>query len=412
MVNLTSFQNYSTLFNSLKQLPQLSTPGLSNIAGAYMAAKYSSSMNKVLSSNLSSTITSFRNDATALSKQAKALTAQADRVGLKTDDNAVTGTTSQQLKTGATIKIDQLATKQTNQSSLFDAKQNTTIASGTRSLTIGSGNKSFTVSIAVQAGEKNGSILSKTAQGINDLGAGFKARVATDTLGNQQLVVEAEKTGEQNGFSISGELGTALNLNQVAQAGADAKFTYNGKDYQTSSNSVILDSGKTTLELKNITAQTVTLNQSADTTGLQERVTTLAEAYNQFQDTLKANPDNKALQAVSRQMEQLVTKNGSALEEFGITKNAQGKLIIDADQLKQGIADNPEEARALFVEKGSFTEKLQSKTEQLLKTPANGLIDLPKTPSSMSSSQLMNSSFVSQFTSTTQSSGYLFDMFL
>lgn len=412
MVNLSPYQSYNTLFNSLKQLPQLDTPGLSNIAGAYMAAKYGRSINNALSFDLSSVMKSFRSDAGNLNTQTKSLTALADRTALKTKDDAVAGTTSRLLKTDNTIKVDQLAAKQTNQSTLLDAKQSTALSSGTRNLTISSGSKNFTVSVAVKAGESNGSVLSKTAKGINDLGAGFKARVATDTLGNQQLVVESVKTGKNNNFTIGGEFGTALGLDKVAQASSDAKFTYNGKDYQTESNSVSLDSGKTQLELKSTTAQEVALNRAPDTTGLQEKVAAMASAYNKFQDTIKASPDNKALQAISRQLDQLVGRNGSELEKVGVTKNTQGKLIIDAEKLKNGIADNLDAARNLFVGQGSLSNRLQSKTEQLLKTPANALIELPKGIVASSPYQLMNNGFMNQINSTSQNSGNLFDMFL
>jgi len=412
LVNLSSYQSYNILFNSLKQLPQFDTPGLSNIAGAYMTAKYGRSINSALSSDLNSVIKTFRSDTSNLNGKAKDLTAQADRVALSTRSGAVTGTTSQLQKTDNTIKIDQLATKQTNQSALLDSKQATSLASGTNTLKISSGNKSFTVSINVKAGESNSSVLSKTAKGINDLGGGFKARVATDNLGNQQLVVEAEKTGKNKGFAISGGLGSSLGLDKVSQAGMDAKFTYNGKDYQTESNSVTLDSGKTKLELKNTTTETVELDRSADTSGLEEKVTALASAYNTFQETLKASPDNKALQAISRQLDQMVTRSGSTLEQFGITKNAKGILEVDADKLKKGIAEKPDQARDLFVEKGSLSDKLQSKTEQLLRSPASTLIEIPKTATVSSPYQQINSGFLNQLNSTTQSSGNLFDMFL
>lgn len=412
MINLSSLQSYNTLFNSLKQLPQLDTPGYSNIAGAYMAGKYGRAMNNALSSNLNTVIKSFRTDASDLNKQTKALTVQADRVGIKADGNAVTGISSQPLKKGAAIKIDQLATKQINQSTLQDAKQTTSLSAGNQSLTLSSGSKSYSVSINIQAGESNSSVLNKTAKSINDLGAGVKARVASDTLGNQQLIVESEKTGKSSAFSMGGDLGNALGLNQSAQEAVNAKFTYNDVGYETESNSVTLDAGKTKLELKDTTEETIALTETPDTTGLQDSVSALAKAYNAFQDTLKANPDNKALQAVSRQMDQMVARAGTSLEQFGITRTSQGKLEVDTDQLAQGIASNPDQARTLFIEKGSLSDKLQSRTDQLLKTPANALIDLQKSTASPSAYQLMNSGLMSQLSKSTQTTGNLFDMFL
>lgn len=166
--------------------------------------------------------------------------------------------------------MDQLAAKQITQSSVLNAKQGTAPAPGTSSLTLNTASKSFNVTISVAAGRKNSSVLSKTAQGINDLHAGFKARVAADSLGNRQLVVESEKTGKNNSFSIGGALGQSLGLDQVTQASADAATTYNGKAYTTENNSVTLDDGDTRLDLRAVTDEPSVLNRSPDTSGLED----------------------------------------------------------------------------------------------------------------------------------------------
>ncbi len=413
MISLSSFQSYNILFNSLKQLPSLNSSGFSNVAGAYMATKYGRSINRALSSDLGTVMKNFRTDALALSKSAKTLTEQTDRLSLKTKDEAATGfSINGQFKAGSTLRIDQLASKQTNQGTPLKANQKTDIASGRMDLTLTSGNRSYGASVTIQAGESNSSLLSKTAKAINGLDAGVSARVASDALGNQQLVIESDDTGKSNGFSISGELSDALGLDQVTQTAADAKYNYNGRDYQNDSNSVKLDYGKTTLELKKTTAAAVTLDHAADVTDMTDRITNLVSAYNSFQDTLKTAPDNKALTAYSQQLEQLVSKNSPALEAFGISQNFYGELEIDAKKLAQKIEDNPEDARDLFVENGSLSQQLVSKAEQLLKTPASTLLDLPNMAQGTSPYQIMNSGLVNQLGISAQSSGNLFDLLL
>lgn len=413
MINIPSFQSYDILFNSLKQLPYLSSSGFSNVAGAYMAAKYGRSMNDALSSDLSSVMKSFRVDTLSLNKEAKKLTVQTDRSVLKTSDNVTSGfTTSTQVGGKSTIRIDQLASKQTNQGTLLTAKQKTTLAPGQYELNISSSNKNYSLSIAVQTGESNSSVLNKTAKAINKLDSGVKARIASDALGNQQLILESEKTGNKSEFTVSGSLSDAFSLNQTTQAATDAKFNYNGKDYETDSNSVTLDYGKTQLELKSTTSTPVSLDRTADNSGLKDNIASLVSAYNGLQDSLKANSSNKALKAFSDQLGQLVSKNASSLERFGITRNTAGGLEIDEKQLEQGIADSPDEARELFVDKGSLTDTLQSKTDQMLKIPASNLLNLPKATAASSPYQMINSGFINQLSISSQSSGSMFDLLL
>lgn len=413
MINLSSFQSYNTLFSSLKQLTPLNSSGFSNVAGAYMAAKYGKSINRALSSDLSSVMKSFRTDAMDLNREAKKLTGQTDRTALKTKDNIAEGfTTGNLFKNNSTIRVDQLASKQTNQGTLLSAKQKTTLDTGKYEIAITSDKKNYGVSVNIQAGESNGSVLSKTAKAINGLDSGVKARVASDSLGNQQLIIESDKTGKDSGFTVSGSLSDSLNLNQVTQAATNAKFNFNGKDMETDSNAVTLDFGKTQLTLKATSTSAVALTKTPDTIDLQKNVTSLVSAYNRFQDTLKNNSENRALKVFNHQLDQLVSNDAGSLERFGITKDATGQLEINPEKLEAAIAENPDEARALFVNTGGLTDKLKSRTDQLLKTPASTLLNLPKAPVSASSYQMMNTGFVNQLGISAQSSGNLFDLLL
>lgn len=410
LLNLTAYERYNTLFNALKQLPPVAPPGYANLAGAYMTAKYGRPMNTALSSSLSGIMKSIRTDATALSQQTKDLTARSTRSGLTAADGSAAGVTAQKALAGGSLQIDQLAARQINQGSLVRSAQTSALTPGKQTLSVETGGKSYTFSITTRTGETNGSVLEKTAAGINGLGAGLKARVASDTLGNSQLVVESAKAGTENSFSFSGSLADSMGLNQVTQAPANARFTYNGTAYETQDNQVTLDNGKTTLELRKTTDAPVTLRRTLDTQGLREDVEKLADAYNQLQETLKASPDNKALQAVSRQLNQLVSGRAAELSRFGVTRDAQGSLKVDAERLQAELETRPEEASRLFVDRGSLSDQLQSRSAQLLSSPAGSLIG-SAVPPSAAPYQRINSSVVSQLSST-QSTGNLFDLFL
>lgn len=409
LLNLTAYERYNTLFNSLKQLPPVEAPGYANLAGAFMTAKYGSAMNTALSSSLSSTMKTFRDDASSLAKQAGSLTDKAAQSALGTADGAVTGVTASKDK-NATISVEQLATRQVNQSTLAPSGKATTLGAGNHTLSLQSGENTYSFSINVRNGESNGSVLSKTAEGINSLNAGVTARVASDSLGNKQLVVESSATGTNSAFSFSGDASQELGLNQVTQTAENAAYSYNGKAYESQSNTVSADSGKTTLELKKVTDGTAALNRSTDTSGLKDSIKALAESYNQLQSTLKAAPDNKAMQAISRQLNQLVGNRAGDLAKFGVTRNAQGEMKIDENRLDSQIAANPSGARSLFVDRNSLSDRLQSKSNQLLNLPAASLVD-QGLPQSATPYQLSGGNLVSRMMGT-QTTGNIFDLFL
>lgn len=411
MLNINSYQAYSTLFKTLSQLPPMSAPGLSGMPAAYFTAKYAGVMNRTLSTNLGTVMKGFRADTANLKTEAKGLTAMSDRKTVSTGSGAATGITTTSGKTNSTISISQLAARQVNQSTLLEGRKPSALSAGAHALTVTRGDQTYGFTLSSHPGESNSALLTRTADAINGLKAGVNARVASDTLGNRQLILEGEATGKKSSFIVSGTLSEALGLNPITQQATNARYTYNDAEYESDSNTVTLDNGKTTLTLNQVTEHAEPLNQIPDTAGLAHKVTALISAYNRLQDTLTDSNGAVGLQAVSLQLNQLTLRKDEALNTFGISRDIQGRLNVDSRVLQDAIAARPEEARRLFVESGSLSEQLQSRADQLLKVPAGSLIARQTAPLASPPYLPAGGSPGAHFNST-QTSGNMFDLFL
>lgn len=410
MLNLTSYQAYNTIFSSTKSMPSAGTSGYANLAGAYLTAKYGNALTKNINSNMSGFVSSFRNATAALNKSSKSLTASASTTQLGDEKSAAYGTSELKKSEPFSIQIDRLATKQINQSSTLNAKQDTAMTSGKKTMTLESGKSSFSFSIDVADGDSNETVMKKTAAAINGLGAGVNAKVTSDSLGNSQLQIESKNTGKENSFSTSGALSDELGLSNTTQDAEDSKFTYDGKDFETGSNDVALDNGKTKLTLKSTTSGAVPLDKSAYTKNMKDDVKSMVEAYNSLKEKLESEDSGNALKAVGKQLDRIISDKADSLEQFGVEKDSKGYLKIDQKKLEQQIADKPDEAKALFSGSSGLSEKLKNRTDQLLKSPASDLIS-SKASFNPAPYMARNSNFVAQLTGS-QSSGNLFDMFL
>jgi len=412
VINLSAYQSYQTLFNSMSQVSNSSSSGLNQLPGAYFVGKYGAAINKSLSSQTSGFFKEFRQASSDLKSAAQTLSKTPDQSTVSSPTQSVTGTTT--TNTINTLKIQQLATKQVNQGKTVASNSKTTLSEGTHTLNIGIGDKSYAVQVDVKATDTNKNVMESVSKKINDLNIGVSGKVSQDTLGNSQLTLESKNTGADNGFTVSGDLAGALGADQNTQAAKDAKFIFNDKDYQTSSNDVTLDNGKTKLTLKKTTDGEENLTLKKDTSAMQKNIEDFVSTYNTLQSTLANQSDNQGLQSASNQLKSTLSRFEGKLSDFGITQNSQGQLQIDKDQLAKGLENNGQEAKDLFNRSSGIAGQIASKTQQLMSLPASKILMNANTSSSSTSAsysdmlgQMMNS-----FAKSSQSTGNLFDMLL
>jgi flagellar hook-associated protein 2 len=216
------------------------------------------------------------------------------------------------------------------------------------------------------------SSLTSLANAINQSDTGIKATIVSAN-GGQHLVLTGEE-GEGNGFSLSG-LGLDSSADPAdggvtsVQGAQDAKFTLDGLQIQSSSNTVtsVFKVGDApvsvlegvTLNLKSITTEPTTVTVTAEhgdklKSSLEAFVKSFNDAIGSIKslgaydaETKKVGDlnGNRVLREAQTVLRNLVFEkdaNGRTLSDLGITFQKDGTLKLDSDKLASAVANDPE----------------------------------------------------------------------
>lgn len=323
-----------------------------------------------------------------------------------------------------TIKVDQLAKNATLQSGgsikfvgeelgdppvMVMQSENTTLAdlkiSGTNITISVPGKDGKMQSNKIEIGEKETlkSLLDKINKetGVN---AFFDSHTG-------KIAMTAKNSGAGD-ITISGDLGAALGLTSTATAtaGQNAIFTFNGLETERSSNTFQINNFEITL--KQVTAEgapPVTFSSAPDTDKIFDSVTKFVDEYNKLIEDLNKQirePKYRDFQPLSAAQKKDMTdkdiemweekaKSGTlrndstissmltqmrtalmgtvgsdTLKSLGITTSkdylANGKLVINEEELKKAISDDPNKVHEMFSKDGAtvaeqgFARKLRT----------------------------------------------------
>ena len=154
------------------------------------------------------------------------------------------------------LQVESLAQSQQNQSG-FKVGQETAKAGEDMNFEIETSGGNISVSIS--ALNDNGTaktynqMYREAAQAINAQDTGVRAQVVNDG-GKVSLSIASRKTGEANGFKVTGSTGAATGIENAAIAAQDAVYTVteNGfsQSYRSDSNEIDLDVGRIHATLK------------------------------------------------------------------------------------------------------------------------------------------------------------------
>ena len=254
------------------------------------------------------------------------------------------------------VTVEQLATIQIDNSTAYDKDGEKLSGFGDVNLTIEQNGESYDINVHTEAGQSNQEVLKKTADAINNSGADVKATVLTDNDNNSRLSIESKNTGESSSFDISGGFNDFINLNTLSSS-KNASYTLNGDNYQSTSNTILLDSGNLevtfnseTKDEKNIA---VTLNEDPIITQLTSVVKNLQETSYFLDDY---SDESRIVGKYDRRFNYLLNANETALNQVGINRDEAGNIRFDAD---------------------IFTENFKAEGDRLLKEldTAGGFID-------------------------------------
>ncbi len=168
-----------------------------------------------------------------------------------------------------------------------------------------------------------------------------------------------------------------------------------------------------TIELTETTEEPITFNVEENNEGIIAEVERFESQFNDLKSFLNESSDNKQVDLINKQVDQLVQRFETDLNEIGIEVNQNGTLNIDDQRLQAAVEENPDKVREVFTETASFGDRLEGRVESIDKLPDSAFIEnqiSSQSPSGFSnpSSYLSNAQSVNL--AAIQSQGNLIDV--
>lgn len=316
-----------------------------------------------------------------------------------------------------TLLVTQLAKADTVLSSTFMATGADIVAaegSGTKQMTITTNGVPRTVSVTLNAGDTNATVLANIALAINTAGGDISASVISVTATEKRLVVRSKTTGSAHALSLSNASGTlldALGLTNAVLSGRtvatstaagfefsstgslDAAFTLDGIQLIRGTNTVNDVLTGVTLELKGkqLPADTpVSLTIDMDKEKVKQNITSFIKDFNDALAyvTAKTSVDRttrvrqilagdqafidleiQLRNIVSGRVSSVVSGNPALLAEIGIESASDGTLVFkDPKKLEDVFATSGTAVEDLFSSASGIAVQLSATLERFVKT--------------------------------------------
>lgn len=289
------------------------------------------------------------------------------------------------------VEVVRLATAQKLSSAAY--AKDATVGSGTLNIAYGAGaDDKVKVDIAANA------TLADIAAAVNSAagGKGVTASVVTANDG-QHLVFSATATGSGGALNITASGGngglTALTngtgggLTQSVAA-ADALVRVDGFERTSSSNTITdLVPGVDLTLTKAAAGTSYNLNVASDNSSLKSAITAYVTAYNSVVSTLKSTSSfdsatrtasaltgDSLVRTLQQQLRGQVSSNVLGLKDLGVTVSKDGVMSFDTTAFDKAIAADPEAAKAMFGEEGTYGGAVASLLDEHLDSISGTLI--------------------------------------
>ena len=278
------------------------------------------------------------------------------------------------------VKVHNLAQAQSTSSTTFSGV-GTVIGLGTLHFEIGTWNSSQSTFATnpnwpkadVSVGPHDDS-LEKVRDKINAAGVGVVATVVSSSTGSR-LVLRSTATGMDNGFKVtaSGASPTeaaeaslaALGFDPSSVSGREMTLTQEAADAHASVDDTELSSPSNTLsdtkrglvlQLKQVTAEPVSITVEPDKDAIKKSITDFTEAYNGLQSTLtrQLSGMTEPGQSVQSHMRSIVGQHPQAgplskwLSEMGVSLETAGTLKVDHQKLDDVIGEQIAKTKPMF----------------------------------------------------------------
>jgi len=350
-----SYSNYLAMTNLLSPVGVRGSGDLVMQVFSSAVGKFQDKIDQqIFSKESDAALKQLYNEVSDLASQAEKLTLTDfnsvffDRTTTSSDPNVLTATAVDafSVDSGAAeatynISVSQLSISQENTGLELDAAAPSVVSLGINTFNVNINGQDHELSIEVEEGDTNEVVLQKMAAAINDAGLGVTGEVTAGGVeGTQQLVITADRIGTAGSFTVSDVSGNAVTgtgADAVSTAAQDAAYTVDGTEYTSETNTIYLDGGLVTVNLKGVGESILTV--TPDQKEVENAITAFVSEVNSFIDFLEANSDYIKDEVLSS-MNSFITDHKMELESLGITPDEDGKLVIDTDKLATAVSDN------------------------------------------------------------------------
>ena len=209
--------------------------------------------------------------------------------------------------------------------------------------------------------------LDNLADEINDLEAGVTAKVIQADSGDYRLFLESDETGTDYAITITDDL-FGLSNNQV-QAPQDAILSYNGVSITRASNQISDLIEGVTLNLKDTSLTSFTVDVIQDNTLAKEKITSLVTAFNDFNTVMSSLTavetddteggllsGDRIVRDIQNKARSILMDEGSSagdnvkrMSDMGISIDRYGVFQIDDALLTDALTDHYDEVKTFFT---------------------------------------------------------------
>jgi flagellar hook-associated protein 2 len=272
-----------------------------------------------------------------------------------------------------TLDVKQLATAQSNVGVDVTLADTTQLSVGRNYFDLTMDKETVSLIVKVSEGDSNETVLNKIATAINNADVGVNAVVEADeTTGMGHLELTSKWTGapiddEERVFYLTNQsaedLVSLYGLNQVAVAGQDAVFNFNGAEEDTTYmyNSALIDD-TVSLTFKQVTDGPISVAFDYDYDALSAAVEQFVAAFNEL-SRVAADSNYSAVQSYVSQMVTTTKDNSEALANVGLTMDADHTMYFNSGMLYQ--TDMDELKSVLNQSSTGYTPKIAEEAQNL-----------------------------------------------
>jgi len=340
------------------------------------------------------------------------------------DSKYFTAETTQDAEKGTnSVFIDNMASRDIAVSSQLTKNDTSLLPQGTQQFSIGTGTEEPTLlSISIEEGDTNETILNKIADKINDAGLNVRASVIYDSSSTVRLSLKSSDTGSEHAISLSDEEGSDLftilgfqdingERNEASGTGGgfikanvedlNARVTIDGISISAQNNSIENVIKGVVINLHAAQSEgepALNLKVTPDVETTKKEIQEFIEKYNEIvnyiaeKSKIDTTTNERGYLAGDASYFQLKfnlrwyttgpvagVKEGNPylLSEIGVQMNKDGTLKIgDTDKLTEMIENNDEAVYDIFNLEDGIGNRITSLLENFIKT--GGVVDTSK----------------------------------